>query len=85
MSLSIIKTIYFKFKKKRRNLYRTFIHRIGKKVKYTREFGLELFHVFSKNSLTNMIIRSGLEAINIESIKEPSSKYINLALARKKI
>ena len=39
------------------------------------EFFMEHHHAFSENSTKKMIENAGFELINIESIKEPSTKY----------
>ena len=51
--------------------------------KNSEEFFIEHLHVFSLNSLKNLIIRQKVSLILLEEIKEPSGKFTLFAFAKK--
>ena len=51
--------------------------------KNSEEFFIEHLHVFSLNSLKNLIIRQKVNLILLEEIKEPSGKFTLFAFAKK--
>jgi SAM-dependent methyltransferase len=56
----------------------------SRKGKNRQEFGLEHYHVFSIQSLDNMINKSGLVTVEIKRLHDPSDKHTLYAIAKKK-